>query len=69
MLFNTLLTLSLISTVFAIPQEPPKVFTVTRQVQMLTDVAPFIVTSTSIFTFTASPTTTIVNPTGIPSAV
>ncbi|KAJ7240647.1 hypothetical protein B0H12DRAFT_1134515 [Mycena haematopus] len=64
MLFNTLLALSLLSFVVAIPRDIPDVFTVTRKVKVLTDVAPFIVTSTTVFTFTPSPTTSITNPTG-----
>ncbi|KAJ7896635.1 hypothetical protein B0H14DRAFT_3124857 [Mycena olivaceomarginata] len=64
MLLNTLVSLSLLSFVMAVPQDKPDVFTVTRQVKVLTDVAPFIVTSTTVFTFTPSATTSIANPTG-----
>ncbi|KAJ7935955.1 hypothetical protein B0H13DRAFT_2304441 [Mycena leptocephala] len=64
MLFNILLALSALFFVTAIPQDIPDAFTVTREVKVLTDVAPFIVTSTTIFAFTPSPTTSIVFPTG-----
>ncbi|KAJ6557731.1 hypothetical protein B0H19DRAFT_1070350 [Mycena capillaripes] len=52
MFFNTLFMLSALSFVAAIPQDIPEAFTVIRQVKVLTDVAPFIVTSTTVLTFT-----------------
>ncbi|KAJ6557661.1 hypothetical protein B0H19DRAFT_1261265 [Mycena capillaripes] len=64
MFFNTLFILSILSFVAAIPQDVPEAFTVIRQVKVLTDVAPFIVTSTTVLTFTPSQTTSITNPTG-----
>ncbi|KAF7360061.1 RNase H domain protein [Mycena venus] len=54
MLLNVLFVSCLVSLVAAIPQPAPEVFTVTRKVKVLTDVAPFIVTSTTVFTFTPS---------------
>ncbi|KAJ7660396.1 hypothetical protein DFH06DRAFT_1130282 [Mycena polygramma] len=50
MFFNALFVLSALSFVAAIPQ--PDVFTVTRKIKVLTDVSPFIVTSTTVFQFT-----------------
>ncbi|KAK7040473.1 hypothetical protein R3P38DRAFT_3180185 [Favolaschia claudopus] len=45
--------------------EPPRsVFTATREFKTLTDVAPFIVTKTTTMVWTASPTTTLTQPTG-----
>ncbi|KAJ7175083.1 hypothetical protein C8R43DRAFT_975853 [Mycena crocata] len=64
MLFNTLLVLSALSFAAAVPQEKAKVFTVTRVVHSLTDVAPFIVDATTTLTFTPSPSTSIAFPTG-----
>ncbi|KAJ7604706.1 hypothetical protein DFH06DRAFT_1474649 [Mycena polygramma] len=40
------------------------VFTATRVYNTLTDVAPFIIQKTTTFTFTASPSTTVAQPTG-----
>ncbi|KAJ6514211.1 hypothetical protein C8R47DRAFT_1206588 [Mycena vitilis] len=64
MFFNTFLFFSALSFVIAIPQDVPAVFTFTREVKMFTDVAPFIVTSTTFLTVTPSPTTSIAFPTG-----
>ncbi|KAJ6513665.1 hypothetical protein C8R47DRAFT_1206969 [Mycena vitilis] len=40
------------------------VFTATRVYNTLTDVAPYIVKGTTTFTYTASPSTTVAEPTG-----
>ncbi|KAJ6458939.1 hypothetical protein C8R47DRAFT_1162551 [Mycena vitilis] len=50
MFFNAVLVLCALSLVAAIPQ--PEVFTVTRKIKVLTDISPFIVTSTTVFQFT-----------------
>ncbi|KAJ7106688.1 hypothetical protein C8R44DRAFT_858243 [Mycena epipterygia] len=59
MFFNALLCLStLLTFAAAIPQQPqdiPEPFTVTRVVHAITDVAPFIVEQTTVFTFTYVP--------------
>ncbi|KAJ7429257.1 hypothetical protein FB451DRAFT_1418848 [Mycena latifolia] len=64
MFFNTLLVLSALSFVAAVPQAVPTPFTVTRVFHTLTDVAPFIVDATTVFAFTPSPSTQIAFPTG-----
>ncbi|KAJ7910855.1 hypothetical protein B0H13DRAFT_2328908 [Mycena leptocephala] len=67
MIFNTLnalLCLSLLSFVAAVPQDIPPAMTVTRVFKTITDVAPFIVDRTTVFTFTPSPSTSIAFPTG-----
>ncbi|KAJ7136262.1 hypothetical protein C8R46DRAFT_1234794 [Mycena filopes] len=64
MFFNALFLLSTLSVVAAVPQNVPDAFTVTRVFHSLTDVAPFIVDATTVFTFTPSPTTSISFPTG-----
>ncbi|KAJ7612676.1 hypothetical protein FB45DRAFT_1065391 [Roridomyces roridus] len=64
MLFNTVLSFLFLSLVAAVPQNIPEPFTVTRTFKTITDVAPFIVTQTTVFTFTPSPTTTLAFPTG-----
>ncbi|KAK7000672.1 hypothetical protein R3P38DRAFT_3285511 [Favolaschia claudopus] len=46
------------------PAEPGHVFTAVRAYKVLTDVSPFIVTKTTTFVWTQSPTTTIAEPTG-----
>ncbi|KAJ7616060.1 hypothetical protein FB45DRAFT_1035216 [Roridomyces roridus] len=66
MLFNAALSLLFVSLVAAVPQDVPSPFTVTRTFKTITDVAPFIVTQTTVFTFTPSPTTSIAFPTGSP---
>ncbi|KAJ7743925.1 hypothetical protein DFH07DRAFT_1063494 [Mycena maculata] len=67
MFFNALVCLSLVSFAAAIPQDIPEPFTVTRVFQTITDVAPFIVSATTVFTFTPSPSTSIAFPTGTPT--
>ncbi|KAJ7914069.1 hypothetical protein B0H13DRAFT_2325660 [Mycena leptocephala] len=42
----------------------PPAMTVTRVFKTITDVAPFIVDRTTVFTFTPSPSTSIAFPTG-----
>ncbi|KAJ6585757.1 hypothetical protein B0H19DRAFT_1250534 [Mycena capillaripes] len=67
MLFQVVFSvLALASTVVAAapPKGPPPVFTATRVYQTLTDVAPYIVTATTTVTWTQSPSTTMVHPTG-----
>ncbi|KAJ7116102.1 hypothetical protein C8R43DRAFT_1242322 [Mycena crocata] len=64
MLFKTLVIFSILSFVVAVPQDKPDKFTVTRVFHTLTDVAPFIVDATTVFTFTPSPTTSLSFPTG-----
>ncbi|KAJ7164415.1 hypothetical protein C8R46DRAFT_1099465 [Mycena filopes] len=59
-----LLCLSALSCVVAVPADVPKAITVTRVFHTLTDVAPFIVDATTVFSFTPSPTTSIPFPTG-----
>ncbi|KAJ7439780.1 hypothetical protein FB451DRAFT_1415563 [Mycena latifolia] len=66
MFFNALLVLSAFSFAAAIPQDIPDAITVTRVFHTLTDVAPFIVDATTVFTFTPSPSTSIPFPTGTP---
>ncbi|KAJ7616096.1 hypothetical protein FB45DRAFT_1064237 [Roridomyces roridus] len=66
MLSNAVLSLLFASLVAAVPQDIPPPFTVTRTFKTITDVAPFIVTQTTVFTFTPSPTTSIAFPTGSP---
>ncbi|KAJ7503746.1 hypothetical protein B0H11DRAFT_2273855 [Mycena galericulata] len=65
---NALLCLSFLSFVVAIPQDIPPPFTVTRVFHTLTDVAPYIVQATTVFTFTPSPSTSIAFPTGTGTA-
>ncbi|KAJ7064304.1 hypothetical protein C8F01DRAFT_1130925 [Mycena amicta] len=55
--------LSVAACVKAAPADPP-VFTATRVYQTITDVPPYIITQTTTFTWTQSPSTTIANPTG-----
>ncbi|KAJ7909620.1 hypothetical protein B0H13DRAFT_2330208 [Mycena leptocephala] len=43
---------------------PPPVFTATRVYQTITDKPPYIITATTTMTWTQSPSTTIVFPTG-----
>ncbi|KAK7050578.1 hypothetical protein R3P38DRAFT_3174050 [Favolaschia claudopus] len=70
MLFKVVVSLlALASAVLAAP--PPKgdepshsVFTATREFKTLTDIAPYIVTKTTTMVWTASPTTTLTQPTG-----
>ncbi|KAJ7888181.1 hypothetical protein B0H14DRAFT_2694464 [Mycena olivaceomarginata] len=70
MLLNTLVSLSLLSfvmagpTAHAVTEGRNFLMCFSTQVKVLTDVAPFIVTSTTVFTFTPSATTSIANPTG-----
>ncbi|KAJ7434821.1 hypothetical protein B0H11DRAFT_2257908 [Mycena galericulata] len=65
MLFNAFFTvLATVSFVAAIPQEIPDAIVATRVFKTLTDVAPFIVPATTVFTFTPSPSTSIAFPTG-----
>ncbi|KAJ7914123.1 hypothetical protein B0H13DRAFT_2325710 [Mycena leptocephala] len=68
MIFNTLnalLCLSLLSFVAAVvPPRHTPAMTVTRVFKTITDVAPFIVDRTTVFTFTPSPSTSIAFPTG-----
>ncbi|KAJ6596335.1 hypothetical protein DFH09DRAFT_1305229 [Mycena vulgaris] len=65
MLFNALLCLSALSFAAA-PQDIPPAITVIRVFHSLTDVAPFIVDATTVFTFTPSPSTEVAFPTGKP---
>ncbi|KAF8209150.1 hypothetical protein K438DRAFT_2012434 [Mycena galopus ATCC 62051] len=64
MFFNALLCLSALAVASAVPQDIPPPFTVTRVFKTITDVAPFIVDTTTVFTFTPSPSTSIAFPTG-----
>ncbi|KAF7319802.1 hypothetical protein MKEN_00762800 [Mycena kentingensis (nom. inval.)] len=48
------------------PQDIPPPITVTRTFKTITNVAPFIVDATTVFTFTPSPSTSIPFPTGSP---
>ncbi|KAJ7358442.1 hypothetical protein B0H14DRAFT_3433812 [Mycena olivaceomarginata] len=50
--------------VIARQRGPPPVFTATRVYQTITDVPPYIVTATTTMTWTQSPSTTFVHPTG-----
>ncbi|KAJ7909627.1 hypothetical protein B0H13DRAFT_1980611 [Mycena leptocephala] len=43
---------------------PPPVFTATRVYQTITDVPPYIITATTTMTWTQSPSTHIIDPTG-----
>ncbi|KAF7342353.1 hypothetical protein MVEN_01823900 [Mycena venus] len=64
MLFNALLCLSALAVVNVAAVTFPPPFTVTRVFKTITDVAPFIVDRTTVFTFTPSPSTSIPHPTG-----
>ncbi|KAK7007509.1 hypothetical protein R3P38DRAFT_3179403 [Favolaschia claudopus] len=65
MLFKVFFSLlALAISVKAAPAEPGHVFTAVRAYKVLTDVSPFIVTKTTTFVWTQSPTTTIAEPTG-----
>ncbi|KAJ7430920.1 hypothetical protein FB451DRAFT_1422112 [Mycena latifolia] len=64
MFFNVLLVLS--SLLLCRCHHIPDAITVTRVFHSLTDVAPFIVDATTVFTFTPSPSTSIPFPTGTP---
>ncbi|KAK6992574.1 hypothetical protein R3P38DRAFT_3044383 [Favolaschia claudopus] len=70
MLFKVVVSLlALASAVLAAPppkaDDPPhSVFTATREFKTLTDIAPYIVTKTTTMVWTASPTTTLTQPTG-----
>ncbi|KAJ7601796.1 hypothetical protein DFH06DRAFT_1466459 [Mycena polygramma] len=66
MLFKAVFSvLALASAVAAAPpKENPPVFTATRAVQTITDVAPFIITKTTVTTWTQSPSTKLAHPTG-----
>ncbi|KAF8177779.1 hypothetical protein K438DRAFT_1978397 [Mycena galopus ATCC 62051] len=70
MFSKVLVFFSVLAVAAAVPQDVPQPFTVTRVFKTITDVAPFIVTDTTVFTFTPSPTTSIAFPTGsgLPSA-
>ncbi|KAJ6562199.1 hypothetical protein B0H19DRAFT_1259781 [Mycena capillaripes] len=63
-ILNALLCLSVLSFVAAVPQDIPPPFTVTRVFKTITDVQPFIVDRTTVFTFTPSPSTSVAFPTG-----
>ncbi|KAK7042849.1 hypothetical protein R3P38DRAFT_3179385 [Favolaschia claudopus] len=60
--FFSLLALAI--SVKAAPAEPGHVFTAVRVYKALADVSPYIVTKTTTFAWTQSPTTTIAEPTG-----
>ncbi|KAJ7438623.1 hypothetical protein B0H11DRAFT_2254440 [Mycena galericulata] len=64
MFFNAFFILATLSFVAAIPQETPDALVVTRVYKTLTDVSPFIVSATTVFTFTPSPSTSIAFATG-----
>ncbi|KAJ6492627.1 hypothetical protein DFH09DRAFT_1313922 [Mycena vulgaris] len=66
MFFSALIFLSVLTFAAAVPQEIPHPLTVTRVFHSITDVAPFIVDATTVFTFTPSPSTHIAFPTGSP---
>ncbi|KAJ7734090.1 hypothetical protein B0H16DRAFT_1578236 [Mycena metata] len=56
--------LALASAAAAGPAAHPPVFTATRVVQTITDVAPYIVTATTTVTWTQSPSTSFAHATG-----
>ncbi|KAJ7469669.1 hypothetical protein FB451DRAFT_1400496 [Mycena latifolia] len=65
MLFKAVLSvLALASATVAAPDDTAEVFVATRVYKTVTDVAPYIVTATSTFTWTQSPSTTVAQPTG-----
>ncbi|KAJ7051215.1 hypothetical protein C8F01DRAFT_1176250 [Mycena amicta] len=82
MFFKAALFISALSLVAAIPQDIPEPITATRVFKTITNVAPFIVDATTVFTFTyasslawidvglicrsPSPSTSIAFPTGSP---
>ncbi|KAJ7664848.1 hypothetical protein B0H17DRAFT_1336616 [Mycena rosella] len=63
MLFQSVLSAAALLFVGVAAQHPP-VFTATRVFNTLTDVAPFIVKGTTTVTWTQSPSTVLVQPTG-----
>ncbi|KAJ7662305.1 hypothetical protein B0H17DRAFT_1211996 [Mycena rosella] len=64
MFFNAILLLSLSPLSLPSPKKCPPPMTVTRVFHSITDVPPFIVDATTVFTFTPSPSTQIAFPTG-----
>ncbi|KAJ6465610.1 hypothetical protein C8R47DRAFT_1326422 [Mycena vitilis] len=66
MLFKVVVSLFAFASAVAAapPKENAPVFTATRAVQTITDVAPFIITKTMVTTWTQSPSTKLAHPTG-----
>ncbi|KAJ7077671.1 hypothetical protein B0H15DRAFT_954963 [Mycena belliarum] len=68
-MFSTLL-IALVAAAAAVHAAPidtpenPRIFTATRVYQTITDVEPYIITATTIMTWTAGPSTTVAFPTG-----
>ncbi|KAJ6485374.1 hypothetical protein C8R47DRAFT_1129991 [Mycena vitilis] len=60
----TVLALASFAAAAAAPKGNAPVFTATRAYQTITDVAPYIVTKTTTFTWTQSPSTQLSHPTG-----
>ncbi|KAF7295934.1 hypothetical protein HMN09_01137400 [Mycena chlorophos] len=63
---SLLVFVALASFVVASPAPNGQVYTVTQAINTLTDVDPFFITTTQTLVFTASPSTTLPNPTGTP---
>ncbi|KAJ7153886.1 hypothetical protein C8R43DRAFT_1126561 [Mycena crocata] len=63
MLFKSVFSAAILLVV-GVSAQQGRVFTATRVFNTLTDVAPFIVKATTVTTWTASPSTTVVQPTG-----
>lgn len=64
MLLHSILSVAALFVAAVAAQEDPAVFTATRVVNTVTDVAPFFMKTTTTLTWTASPSTVVVQPTG-----